>query len=649
MGRLHHSTGVTCAILLVICGCWSVSDARPVEKRAKPVATVVDAEQTIHTALTESTPARIQVLLDRGANIEARNARGATPLVTAATNGNLALVLLLLHQGADVEARDRDGNTALHEASLQSHLACVDALLTAGARTSIRNELGFTALHQAVRRFWETTGESRADRVARQTAVIDRLIRSGADPQIQDSGGRTPAILAMESANASLRQAFSRPPARAIPATVPPIHPQGSGEGSRDSTHVVVTAPADIDSSGRRSSTEIPAFTVPLDQPEQAPGLSPGHPQAERSDPAAAPPAVTRENPPEISSPTGSHPEQPAVAASASPDTQPVSTPEPSATTPPLPPNPERQATAPAPPATVPSNLGTPAATLQETAQRAVSPPIPLEQPFDSDCAPPAAPSPPVTTEYSLHPMRPTPLPQDPPERVTEQMKPERLFVPTTLAQASSPAETDPSSPASAPTPPSQSAGERGVPVVRREELTSPATVYSRTESPPAEDQSGPWLFQNIGFGLGLGWTHNLGPRRVESVSVTSNRIVRIDDERNDLVRVMPEVHLWIDRWDEQRWSWGPFLAVAPGSRIIDAVAGGLMAGYRPHARDRYTVNFGIGGTLDFDTRVLGDGIIANEPLPPRETSARTKQTTGAGLLVFFSVGWDLSAPRQAR
>ena len=160
------------------------------------------------------------------------------------------------------------------------------------------------------------------------------------------------------------------------------------------------------------------------------------------------------------------------------------------------------------------------------------------------------------------------------------------------------------------------------------------------------EARQDPWLFHNVGFGLGLGWTHNLGARRVDSVSVV-NRIVRVDDERNDLVRVMPEVHLWIDRWDEQRWSWGPFLTVAPGSHIIDAVGCGLMMGYRPHQSDRYSFNFGIGGTLDFDARVLGDGIVANEPLPPRETSARTKHTTAAGLLVLFSVGWDVAAPRQ--
>lgn len=72
------------------------------------------------------------------------------------------------------------------------------------------------------------------------------------------------------------------------------------------------------------------------------------------------------------------------------------------------------------------------------------------------------------------------------------------------------------------------------------------------------------------------------------------------------------------------------------------------MVGDRPHRNDHYSFNFGIGGTLDLDARILGDGIVANEPLPPRETGARTKQTTAAGFLLLFSVGWDLSAPRQA-
>ncbi len=63
-------------------------------------------------------------------------------------------------------------------------------------------------------------------------------------------------------------------------------------------------------------------------------------------------------------------------------------------------------------------------------------------------------------------------------------------------------------------------------------------------------------MFQNLGFWLGLGWTHNPGPRGVESVTVM-NGIVRIDNEHNDSVRFMPEMHIWLDRWDEQRWSGG--------------------------------------------------------------------------------------------
>lgn len=67
VGRLHHSTGVACATLLLILGCWSVSDGRLAEKRAKPVVTRTDLELSIQTALTESSPTRTQVpLVPRG-------------------------------------------------------------------------------------------------------------------------------------------------------------------------------------------------------------------------------------------------------------------------------------------------------------------------------------------------------------------------------------------------------------------------------------------------------------------------------------------------------------------------------------------------------------------------------------------------------
>ncbi|HMK33847.1 MAG TPA: ankyrin repeat domain-containing protein, partial [Desulfomonilaceae bacterium] len=55
----------------------------------------------------------IKLMADRGADIDARNNEGATPLMLAAANGHLELVQLLLAKGADRTAQDKKGFTAL--------------------------------------------------------------------------------------------------------------------------------------------------------------------------------------------------------------------------------------------------------------------------------------------------------------------------------------------------------------------------------------------------------------------------------------------------------------------------------------------------------------------------------------------------------
>lgn len=633
MSRLHQSTGVACAICLVIVGCWSAGEARPLEKRATPTVSATDSEQSIHRALTESVPAKTLLLLDRGANIEARNARGATPLITAAARGNLALVALLLKQGAQVDARDREGNTALHEASFQSHPPCVEALLAAGAQTTTRNQLGFTPLHQAVRRFWETAGESRADRLTRQMKVISGLLHAGANPGTPDQGGRIPAVLALESDNAALQQAFNAPPPHPALAADSPRAPAADETSTRDSGHPGATAPGEARSNADGRSTDAADPASPIEAPGEAPAnpLSSGE-----SGQATAPPAGN----PSVSLP------EPSTAASLDPpaavtpktDISPMPTPESTATAP---------AAAPLPIPTLPSPHSIPTPDLAAALS-------PADHSLGSKASGLIAPSSAPQASGRIPPTEPVPAPeaasssQEHPPNAPQRPHSEWAFASSGLAKTSSAVETSPADSARQPATPPPPPGESDISVVRTPSPRPGVPVSGLAGENAVEDHSGPWFIQNLGFGLGLGWTHNLGPRRVESVSVT-NRIVRIDDERNDLVRVMPEVHLWIDRWDEQRWSWGPFLALAPGSRIIDAVGGGLMVGYRPHHTNQYSFNFAIGGTLDLDTRVLGDGIVANQPLPPRETSARTKQTSAAGLLLLFSVGWDLSTPRPAQ
>ncbi len=668
MFRLHHSTGVTCAFLLLIFGLPSVSHARPDKPQPKPNASLIHSDRSIHRALTEGTAAQAKRLLEQGANIEARDAQGATPLITAAGRGNLALVTLLLNRHAEVETTDRAGNTALHQASFYGQVPCVEALLATGAQTSARNALAFTPLHQAVRRFWELSGESRADRLTRQANAIDLLLRYGGDPELRDASGRTPITLATESSNGSLRHAFDRAPVRAIPAAEIRTRPQSStatADSSKAAPGMEASVPG-TDSHTVQSTPPAPSRSVdplpavpslrpPTDmaaQDDRQPGLSVIPIPSTAATESSSGPIVAKSLPP---APEGASAATSPADATSRPHTSPI--PAPPLETAPTRDHEATPATASQPlvaesqppadrvtpfPPQVSDIPPTKSLTPQNTIHPPTAPsptPTPLIAAVDAQVETKPAASPSADQQRRTW----TPVIESAEERRRPRQPPQLTPSTDSTRPHSAPlvASADSSSAAAL----APQAGATG-PSTDRTPLSPPAPATDKKENPPDTDAERPWMFQRLGFGLGLGWTHNLGPRRVDSVTVV-NRIVRIDNERNDLVRFMPEMHLWIDRWDEQRWSWGPFLTVAPGSRIIDAVGFGLMMGYRPHRQDQYSFNVGIGGTLDLDARVLGDGLIANEPLPPRETTARTKQTTAAGLLVLFSVGWDLAAPHH--
>lgn len=80
----------------------------PMSALARPVQTQQNQERPdIDCAKT------VGLLLDHGANIEARNEEDDTPLMWAAEHGQTEVVRALLERGADVEARNKYGSTAL--------------------------------------------------------------------------------------------------------------------------------------------------------------------------------------------------------------------------------------------------------------------------------------------------------------------------------------------------------------------------------------------------------------------------------------------------------------------------------------------------------------------------------------------------------
>jgi ankyrin repeat protein len=77
--------------------------------------------------------ARLQFLLDRGADINSRDADNRSPLMLAVIHRRAKVVDLLLTHGADANAADRSGTTPLQAAQSSHQAGIAAALRAAGA------------------------------------------------------------------------------------------------------------------------------------------------------------------------------------------------------------------------------------------------------------------------------------------------------------------------------------------------------------------------------------------------------------------------------------------------------------------------------------------------------------------------------------
>jgi len=100
------------------------------------------------------------------AGLDARDAKGLTPLVVAASAGQTETVHSLLARGAGIDARSADGRTALIAAAQSNQMEVVQALIAAGANLNAASRGTGTALNVA-----EDTGE---------TEIAALLLASGA-------------------------------------------------------------------------------------------------------------------------------------------------------------------------------------------------------------------------------------------------------------------------------------------------------------------------------------------------------------------------------------------------------------------------------------------------------------------------------------
>jgi hypothetical protein len=89
----------------------------------------------------------VDLLLSRGASLEAKALDGRTALMYAVANNHEDVVMLLIRKGADVNAKSSDnGGTALMAAAWNGHAAITGHLLNAGASYTARRSDGATAM-----------------------------------------------------------------------------------------------------------------------------------------------------------------------------------------------------------------------------------------------------------------------------------------------------------------------------------------------------------------------------------------------------------------------------------------------------------------------------------------------------------------------
>ena len=88
----------------------------------------------------------IQGLLERKADIHARNAGGWDSVMFAAWNGNLPALTLLMNSGASMTTTDNDGQNALMYAASNDRLSCAVFLLSRGCDLRLVDNEGRSAL-----------------------------------------------------------------------------------------------------------------------------------------------------------------------------------------------------------------------------------------------------------------------------------------------------------------------------------------------------------------------------------------------------------------------------------------------------------------------------------------------------------------------
>ena len=145
-----------------------------------------------------TTADQINAILNKGANVDARDENQKTPLHRACGEGHMEVAMALVDRGADVDARDEAQATPLHDACVKGHINVVNKLLDMGADVNARDLAEMTPLHWAC-----INGNMEVP-----MALMDR----GADVDAKNENQKTPieSLMISNRDKAALRNAAAK-------------------------------------------------------------------------------------------------------------------------------------------------------------------------------------------------------------------------------------------------------------------------------------------------------------------------------------------------------------------------------------------------------------------------------------------------------
>lgn len=210
---------IICAIALVAVGGSAVIKAMEKEETVEKS----DLNKALFEAVRNSDTTKVLNLLKAGADVNARDNNGETPLHLATRNDDLLMVEFLLKRGANFAAKDKNGKSPLDIAFDYSSDEVINLLEEARVKKEGPAELD-DAIDERYTKDFENIlksgvdvnnkqfGETPLSKVIshrRGPEKVQLLLKYGANPNIKDSKGQTPLRKAIEWASPSNKQESS--------------------------------------------------------------------------------------------------------------------------------------------------------------------------------------------------------------------------------------------------------------------------------------------------------------------------------------------------------------------------------------------------------------------------------------------------------